>query len=134
MNAGAASDLFIFYFSGHGMSSPSSTDTTEADGKDEYILAYDGAISDNEIWSAVSKSKGRVVLMFDCCHSQTMFKAPMTFSRQRCAMSATHNAAGPVNMICWSGCEDSKLSYGTSSGGYLTRAICSAFSKTRTYD
>lgn len=76
-------DLAIFYFSGHGTHTKATTDKTEVDGEDEYICCYDTVMSDNEIWSIISKAKGRVVLIFDCCHSGTMYRdaAPVTMQR-----------------------------------------------------
>lgn len=134
LSEGVKNELLIFYFSGHGAQGKAYYDTTEVDSKDEYIMAYDAAISDNEIWNIISKSKGRVMLIFDSCHSQTMYKAPMTFMKQKMMMKATSNVNGPINMICWSGCADDKESFGSSAGGFLTRAICSAYNKNKTYD
>jgi uncharacterized caspase-like protein len=69
------SDFSIFYFSGHGGSS-STSDKFEIDGRDEYICCYDKGVPDNKIWDIICKSKGRVFLIFDCCHSETMFRTP----------------------------------------------------------
>ena len=128
-------DLCIFYFSGHGGSIPTAqtvNDKTEVDKKDEYICLYDGGMLDNSIWNIISKSKGRVIMIFDCCHSQTMFREPITFKRQM--ERASQHISGDLRMVCWSGCPDDSYSYGDSSGGELTKSIKRLFKKSLTYD
>lgn len=129
------SELCIIYYSGHGGSSRFvDTGSEEVDGKDEYLCLYDRYMRDNEIWSIVSQSKGRVFLMFDCCHSKTMFRSPaITFS---CALpfSATSHESGDVNLMVWSGCPDDTYSYGSESGGEFTNALLRHFAPTKTYD
>lgn len=128
-------DLMVFYFSGHGTHTKATTDKTEVDGEDEYICCYDTVLSDNEIWSMISKSKGRVVLIFDCCHSGTMWRtANVTFAAQQKIMRASTSVDGPISMICWSGCPDSTYSYGSDTGGFLTNTLRKHFSKSLTYD
>lgn len=127
-------DHSIFYFTGHGTHTAATTDKGEVDGQDEYICCYDTVVSDNEIWGIISKARGRVLLIFDCCHSGTMYRAPITFSRQIQQARATSKVDGPISMICWSGCPDNKYSWGTSAGGYMTSALKSSYKKTRTYD
>ena len=128
-------NLAIFYFSGHGTHTDAKDDKTEADGQDEYICCYDTVMSDNEIWAIVSKAKGRVHLIFDCCHSGTMYRTtPVNFARQAAVMKATSKVDGPVSLLCWSGCPDDKYSWGNSSGGFMTTALKKYFSKSLTYD
>lgn len=128
MEKSVDADLAIIYFSGHG-GSASSSDSFETDGKDEYICCYDKGLLDDDIWRIISGSKGRVFLIFDCCHSETMFKAPVFASRARRV-----SASGSVpNMLCWSGCPDSSYSYGSSAGGEFTTAIRKYASSDRTY-
>lgn len=129
-------DLAIFYFSGHGGTYKfNDTGAEEVDGKDEYICCYDYSIRDNDIWKIICKSKGRVMLMFDCCHSETMFRTSgFTFKKAQTLCAGSQRAAVP-NMLCWSGCPDSGSSYGTSAGGKFTIALKSATSSTSTtYD
>jgi hypothetical protein len=126
--------LFIFYYSGHGGSTTAYLDTTETDGRDEYLCLFDGPLLDDDVWKLISKSKGRVFLIFDCCHSGSMFKAPLNFSSQIKFLQATTHAQGSLNMLCWSGCPDSEYSYGDNSGGELTKTLLKYFKSSMTYD
>lgn len=135
LKEGVKDDFLIFYYSGHGGFVGGSNDKTEADGCDEYLCCWDRGLLDNEIWAIVSKSKGRVLLIFDCCHSGTMFRVPMKVSPAAgAALRAVNHAEGGVNMICWSGAPDDSYSYGSSSGGYMTNALRRHFDKSLTYD
>lgn len=133
MKEGVKHELFIMFYSGHGGSTYASNDKTETDGKDEFMCLYDQGLLDNDIWNIIKESKGRVFLMFDCCHSATMYRTPLTFVRQM-KLSASYNVSGPINMICWSGCPDSTYSYGSSSGGQFTNTLRKYFNKDMTYD
>lgn len=134
MKEGVKHELFIMYYSGHGGSTTTYTDKTETDGKDEFMCLYDQGLLDNDIWNILKESQGRVFLMFDCCHSATMFRTPVTFARQMRKLSASSNISGPINMICWSGCPDNTYSYGSSTGGQFTNTFRKYFNKDLTYD
>ena len=127
-------ELTIFFSSGHGGSQTAYSDKTEADGKDEFLCLYDTAMFDNEIWSIISQCKGRVMLIFDCCHSETIFRSPFSFSKIQKRLQATHNASGNINMLCWSGCSDDSYAYGSSSGGIFTKTIKRLYKKKLSYD
>lgn len=116
------SELAIIFYSGHGGSQRfSDTGVDEVDGKDEFLCLYDGMLRDNEIWDIISTSKGRVFLIFDCCHSETMFRsAGMSMSMLSDMVLPLDNN---INMLCWSGCADNTYSYGSIKGGELTNAI-----------
>ena len=146
LNAVKNNDLTIFFFSGHGGSDPIGDVSGEDDGRNEYICLYNGYILDNEIWNIITQSRGRVFMIFDCCHSQTMFKSPgIGFERQalRCEIDQKMRVeygleprGDNVNLLVWSGCPDNAFSYGTDNGGMLTNAICNAirnFPKFATY-
>ena len=133
MKEGVKHELFILFYSGHGGSTYASNDKTETDGKDEFMCLYDQGLLDNDIWNIIKESKGRVFLMFDCCHSATMYRTPLTFARQM-KLSASYNVSGPINMICWSGCPDSTYSYGSSSGGQFTNTLRKYFNQDMSYD
>lgn len=108
--------LIVLYYSGHG-SNAKFQDTDEGeeeDGKDEFLCLYDGYLRDNELWNILSKARGRVFEMFDCCHSRTMFRVPLLGS-------CSENSC--PNMLVWSGCPDDKVSYGYSSGGKFTNTF-----------
>lgn len=130
MEKAVQSDLAIIYFSGHGGSQPS-TDEFETDGRDEFICCYDAGVIDDRIWEVVHMAKGRVFFIFDCCHSETMFRSPgiKFFEKTNNAFKA---GAQP-KMLCWSGCPDSSYSYGSVSGGEFTTVLRKYASKDRTY-
>ena len=129
-------ELCIFFYSGHGGSTPASSDKTETDGYDEFLCLYDGGMLDNEVWNIIKNSNGRVFLMFDCCHSATMYRAvkPFDFRDQLRKLAATSTVSGNISMICFSGCPDDTYSYGSSSGGELTNTFRKYFDKDLTYD
>ena len=127
--------LFIFYYSGHGGSDPfPDTGIEETDGRDEYLCPYDTYLRDNEIWSIISKSKGRVFIMGDCCHSRTCFRAPKLTLKTAIPLAATWTESGAISMQCWSGCPDDTFSYGSSTGGKFTNAFLKYYKSGITYD
>ena len=139
------SDLCIFFYSGHGGSerfADTKFDSTETDGQDEYLCLYDTYLKDTEIWSIVSKAKGRVFLIFDCCHSATMFRSVVNEERdvdsEPFTMQMLDTVVLPqgseVNLLVWSGCPDDNYSYGDAKGGILTNAIRDSYEKNKTYD
>lgn len=134
LEMGVQTPLCIFYYSGHGGSVGGSTDSTEIDGHDEFICLFDQGMMDDDIWDIVSQAKGRVVLIFDCCHSGTMYRGPISFNRTRRKLKATSKLPGNVQILCWSGCGDSNYSYGSSGGGKFTNTILEYYSVSRTYD
>jgi hypothetical protein len=68
--------LAIIFYSGHGgRDSKDGNASGEDDRRDEYLCFYDRMMKDDEVWYIVSQAKGRVVLIFDCCHSGTMYRA-----------------------------------------------------------
>lgn len=135
MKAAVSHDLCIIYYSGHGGSQAfSDTGAEETDGRDEFLCVYDRMFRDNEIWSIISKSKGRVFLLFDCCHSATMFRVPgITFAKARKVMSARKDGEG-FSMLCWSGCPDDAYSYGSKTGGEFTNCLLAKFAANKTYE
>lgn len=135
-DAVSKSELFIFYYSGHGGSDWfADTGADEEDGKDEFLCFYDTYMRDNEVWDIISKAKGRVFLMIDACHSRTMWRQPKPFSLQGfIPLAATYNEQGSLAMQCWSGCPDNTYSYGNSAGGKFTNTLLKYFSPYETYD
>jgi len=140
MKRGVANgELFILYYSGHGGSEKfSDTGDEEADGRDEFLCLNDTYLRDNDIWSIISKSKGRILICADCCHSATIFKSPvLTLSapieKSRSALCASPRGES-FSMLCWSGCPDDTYSYGSSSGGKFTNTLLKYFNSALTYD
>ena len=131
----SADGLFVFYYSGHGGSEPfPDTGIEETDGSDEYLCPYDTYLRDNEIWSIISKSKGRVFIIGDCCHSRTCFRAPQMTLRYAIPLAATWTESGAISMQCWSGCPDNTYSYGSADGGKFTNTLLKYFKDGMTYD
>ena len=77
-----ASDTLFFYYTGHG--SRFYHGSKEDDGLDEFLVLSSMQISSNEISGGVmiddelnyhfSKIKAKKIIIFDCCHSETMKK------------------------------------------------------------
>lgn len=141
--------LFILYYSGHGGQEDLSEafggklqEPEGADELDEYLCLYDTYLLDDEIWKLLSEFKCRVFLIFDACHSQTMFRSiegdvaaemglGIALGEPKMVKSAGFRLsergialdADSLRMLCWSGCEEAEYSYGSSKGGMLTNAI-----------
>lgn len=148
--------LAIIFYAGHGASQRVKYKAEEeADGKDEYILLYDNYMLDDQIWNIVSMANCRVFMIFDCCHSETMFrfakdivditKKDNLFEklvsvvkswfynlknlRENKPRTVYYLNKNPQfsELLCWSGCADNKTSYGNSSGGLFTSTILKYF-------
>lgn len=127
--------LFILFYSGHGGSDPfPDTGIEESDGRDEYLCLYDNYFRDNEVWSLISKCKGRVLVIVDACHSRTMFKNSNITFLKAIPLTATWHESGILPMQCWSGCPDDTYSYGSSTGGQFTNTLLKYFKPSMTYD
>lgn len=128
------SDLMIVYYSGHGGSQRfSDTGPEEEDGKDEFLCLYDGPFRDNDIWGYIQRAKGRVFLVFDCCHSETMFRT-VGFTMAMTDGMVFPADSNTIKMLCWSGCADSTFSYGSATGGEFTNALLKYYKNGITYD
>jgi hypothetical protein len=126
-------EFVVFYYSGHGGGQKfDNTGPEEVDNQDEFLCFYDSFMLDNEVWSIISKAKSRVFLIFDCCHSETMFRQPQfTFKK---ALKCMRSSRGDnFRMLCWSGCPDNTYSYGSPAGGMFTNAIAEHMMLSSTY-
>jgi uncharacterized caspase-like protein len=131
----ANNGLVILYYSGHGGSDPlPNTGIEEDDGKDEYLCLWDKPMLDNEIWNIITKSKGRVLIIADCCHSQTMFRNGGIKINPPLAWDHTLSEKTNFSMLCWSGCPDNTYSYGSAAGGQFTNALLRHFDTRKTYE
>lgn len=135
-----AKKLAIIFYSGHGgrVANPKAQDGS---GYSEHLCLNNGALFDYTIWSIVSQAKGRVVLIFDCCHSATMYRASAKYNsykfNQGFEFSMLKNMAfaqGKNNVLVWSGCPSDNYSYGDDNGGVLTNGILDSYKEGRTYD
>ena len=123
------SDLLVLFYAGHGGSQRfSGTGDEEYDGKDEFLCLYDTFLLDNDIWKIIKRAKGKVFLIFDCCHSETMFAVPNPFM-----LAANPQGFETVNMLCWSACADTTVSYGSSAGGCFTNTFLKYYDEKKSY-
>lgn len=125
-------DLAVIFYSGHGGSYNFNDEKSklEEDGTDEFLCLYDDYLRDDDIWDIISQSSGRIFLIFDCCHSQTMFKLNHPSALKR----GLSTSSKQVNMLCWSGCEDASSSYGWANGGFFTKTLVKNFRSDYTYE
>lgn len=73
-------------------------------------------------------------LIFDCCHSETMFRSPgVTMRRAASRLSSARGGKAPA-MLCWSGCPDGSYSYGSADGGEFTAALLKYARPDSTYE
>lgn len=131
-------DLAIIFYSGHGGQDTNHSlgkANLEDDNVNEFICLYDKPFLDDIIWHLISKSHGRVVCIWDCCHSATMFRtvnlpeekksvddfSGFKLSRQPKLLSGARDSG--FSLWNLSGCPDNKYSYGGSDGGMLTNTI-----------
>jgi uncharacterized caspase-like protein len=61
-------DTLVFFFSGHG-NQIRDNDRDEADGTDETIALYDGAVTDDELTQLLGQGQQRELVALDSCHS-----------------------------------------------------------------
>ena len=130
----AQEGLLIFCYSGHGGSEPfPNTGIEEEDGKDEFLCLWDTYMKDNEIWDIISKSRGRIMLIVDACHSQSIMRN--SGFRLKVPLSWDHEMSSDCmfSLLCWSGCPDNAYSYGSVSGGQLTNALLRHYNHQETY-
>lgn len=140
--------LAIIFYSGHGGSDTNhvlGSGTNEDDGVDEFLCLYDRPLLDDDIWAIISKSKGRVFLVFDCCHSGTMFRTANADETKADNFGEFYNLnfeklndivsdeeTGP-SILCWSACGDETVAKGNRFGGIFTNALKNAFGVGNTY-
>lgn len=134
-------DLCIFFYSGHGgrVRNPKASDGS---GYSEYLCLNNGALYDYSIWDVVSKAEGRVVMIFDCCHSATMFRTAGDGDTWKIDTGFPFSMLGRIavaqgpgkGMLVWSGCPADNYSYGDANGGVLTNGILKAYGSSRSYD
>ena len=138
--------LLILTYSGHGgQYNKSSTAKDETDGRDEFLCLYDGALIDNELWEMFGWCKGRIFVVFDCCHSGTMYRLPTeqeegVEEEDRLPLDVpffakfenVRDVARRILVV--SGCGEETVSWGDSkNGGVLTSSMKRVFNKCLTY-
>ena len=129
-----ASDIFVFYYSGHGGQQPDKNGD-ELDGKDETLVAYNREIIDDKIHKAFTKfeSDVHIIMISDSCNSGTNYKGRMNVSVNEEAIfrpvaSKTKEAVNiEAQIIHLGGCRDGHFSEGYEAGGAFTMALCEAW-------
>lgn len=93
----------------------------------------------------MNKCKGRVLCIYDCCHSGTMFRLPTEevdetldeaenrLPLEKPFFSKYENVRAGISMLVISGCGESTVSWGDSNGGILTNAMKKHFNKCLSY-
>jgi hypothetical protein len=134
--------LCILYYSGHG---GQRKDASGEGGVSEYLCLDNGPLPDYKIWEMLQSAKGRVFMIFDCCHSETMYRAadgtgdtamPINkgFKFQLLREMMYEAEDDSRNILVWSGCPADNYSYGDKNGGVFTNGIRKALISGATYD
>ena len=108
-------DNIYIHFSGHG-TFIQDQNNDEKDGKDEVFVPVNyeqGFISDDVLFSIVSKTKTNVLMVFDCCHSGSLCDLPYKYdninNELKLSMENTRALNKKITMI--SGCRDEQSSF-----------------------
>ena len=138
IDEGVRHPLFILYYSGHG---GQMRDRQGEGGKSEFLCLDNGPLHDYTIWDHICEAKGRVVMIFDCCHSATMFRSlpskkveNVGFQFSMIRSIARSSESSDNDILVWSGCPADDFSYGDDSGGVFTNGIRNGFSDDDTYE
>ena len=138
------SDTVLFYYSGHGCRAYGSVD--EKDSKDEFLMLSgvkyrddgftikSGIMLDDELNYHFSKIKAKKIILFDCCHSATMYKSLSPIGSKYSKTFETIFTLGykknPLyfrhkvnNFIKLSACLDSQQSEDSPKGGIFTLTL-----------
>lgn len=138
--------LFIFTYSGHGgQYNKSASASNETDGRDEFLCLFDGPMIDDELWTIMNQCKGRVLCIYDCCHSSTMYRLPsenddfdadelLREPLDKPFFAKYENVRAGIRMLVFSGCGEETVSWGDSkNGGVMTASMNRAFNKCLNY-
>ena len=115
INSSNPRDNIYVHFSGHG-TFIEDQNNDETDGKDEVFVPVnyeEGLISDDVLFSIISKTKTNVLMVFDCCHSGSLCDLPYKYDNVnneiKLSMENTRNLNKKITMI--SGCRDEQSSF-----------------------
>ena len=113
-------DMLIVSVSGHGSDKPDKSGD-EPSGRDQYICAYDGKVTDDTIseWFTGVQKAIKILFICDTCRSGSMGRGivPVRFKRNVLTR-------GPAQMILMAGCSESGTSDSTGTGGRWTKSLC----------
>ena len=138
-----ANDNFIFYYSGHGFYTKD-INGDEADGKDEALVLSDGKkdklFIDDALFGYLNAIKAKKLVIFDSCHSGTVFKAfgdkpkPKTITNNQVsgiiktkAFRVVDSQLAKGQYIVLSASQDKEQSLDTVNGGMFTNALLHQF-------
>ena len=145
-NKNRRENLFVFYFSGHGLQVKDVSGDEKNDHLDEASVLYDikmtkgsisgGILLDDELYTWLSKIKSKKVLIFDKCHSDSshrglgvgyekvikgIFKLSPRFINQMKALPKVENALRDVIVI--SATKSKEIAEDTPIGGLFTQSL-----------
>lgn len=108
-------DNIYIHFSGHG-TYVEDQNNDEKDGKDEVFVPVNyekGFISDDVLFSIVSKTKTNVLMVFDCCHSGSICDLPYKYDKinNEIKLSMENRRALNKKVTMISGCRDEQSSF-----------------------
>ena len=114
INNSNENDNIYVHFSGHG-TYVEDTNNDEKDGKDEVFVPInynEGLISDDVLFSIVSKTKCKTLLVFDCCHSGSICDLPYRYDcvNHELKLNIENNRALNKHITMISGCRDEQSS------------------------
>jgi metacaspase-1 len=115
-----SSDVFLFYFTGHGDSIPN-LDPNEKEKYDQVFIAYDNRLIDDQFkvhFTEKFKRGTNVIMIMDACHSGSGFELS-----SNCDINAEVNKSYPVNIIYMSAASDNAEAAGSSTGSLFTSSI-----------
>jgi len=108
-------DNIYIHLSGHG-TFVDDQNNDEKDGKDEVFVPVNykqGLISDDVLFSIVSKTKTNVLMVFDCCHSGSLCDLPYKYDNinNEIKLSMENSRALNKKVTMISGCRDEQSSF-----------------------
>ncbi len=135
----SANDNFIFYYTGHGYHTKDKNGD-EVDGEDEALVLSDGVKNklfiDDTLFGYLNAIKAKKLVLFDSCHSGTVFKAfgdkpkPKTINESQVSGIIKTKAFRPMESrltkgeyIVLSASQDREESLDTVDGGMFTNAF-----------
>lgn len=139
----------VIYFAGHGIQDEFNHNPNESDGKDECIIPASFDINDpstvikdddiNDILNNTikNKSKMKLFMLFDCCHSATNADLRYTYDhngRQNVPPNLSFKTDIDASIIKLSGCMDKASSFETIINGQTQGILTSSFIKILTED
>ena len=126
MRAAKESDLAVLYVAGHGGCTAGNN----------VIALRDGYLRDVDIWNIVCAAKKHTFLVFDSCHSGSMYGPPWVGNMASSIRAIAESRGVPpsVSMLCWAGATDETVGWtNEATGGYFTKAIVANASPQKTY-